>query len=639
MIKLPKKIVAFDTETTGLWPYQTEHRKKLGLAPDRPFAFSFCNVDGQTDFFRAEVDPWTREVSYDKCRPYINWLKRIASDPEMTVVMHNAPFDRRHTIPLGIEWRCKIMDTAVMAHCADPTEISKQLKYLAKKYLEIPDDDQQALKKDLARGRRIAKAKGWSVADDTTHGKKSNLADYCFCSPELLERYARVDAERTIYLWMMYNEILDDNEDNGGKLWEIYAEEMETQEASIRMEQAGISVRPEAMDELFPIYDGIRAKYLAKVHAEAGPDFKPASPAHVKKLFVTERGYKTTNLTKKGNPSVDGTTLAVWAIEHNDPLAQDILEWKASAKATNEVNNYKFFTCLEDGRHVIHPTWRPTGAKTGRFSCADPNLMQMTNVFSGRKRATIDTRQRECFGPQKGRIWYAIDYGQIEVWIFAFFAKEPEMMRALLAGEDFHTATATKAFGHYKDFTGDPKDEHSGAYKWRRRAKLIFFSRLYGGGVDKLATLINCSRSEAKTFANEFNANLPGVRKYMDRLINQVTREGILINGFGREYPIDTNYAYKAVNWNIQGTAADVMKRAFNRTDAMLRERWDGTWLSATVHDELFVDLPIEYHSMRLINDVTREMQRDSSHLGIPVPLPVDVKIVRRHLLEGRKVA
>jgi len=112
-----------------------------------------------------------------------------------------------------------------------------------------------------------------------------------------------------------------------------------------------------------------------------------------------------------------------------------------------------------------------------------------------------------------------------------------------------------------------------------------------------------------------------------------------LINGFGREYPIDTNYAYKAVNWNIQGTAADVMKRAFNRTDAMLRERWDGTWLSATVHDELFVDLPIEYHSMRLINDVTREMQRDSSHLGIPVPLPVDVKIVRRHLLEGRKVA
>jgi DNA polymerase I-like protein with 3'-5' exonuclease and polymerase domains len=632
VLRMPDNVVAFDTETTGLWPWPTEHRKLLGLGPDRPFAFSFANLEGETAFFRAEVDPTTRKVDYSSVRKQIDWLKKIAADPNMTVVMHNAAFDMMMTRRIGIVWKCKVHDTKILAHTADPSEPGMGLKELGRRYLDIDADDQAALKSDLQRARRQAKKKGWRVATADSHGKNPAMADYWLCDPDLLERYARIDAYRTIGLFLMYTDILEANKKAGGRLWDIYEHELELLGTVVEMEENGITYRHEASLSLRERYVGLLQNYLAETKKMTWPEFSPSSPKHMQKVFLEQRGYEPETYTDKGNPQINGTQLSKWAKEHNDKLCQTILEWKASKKAVDELDRYEFFYAKEpSGRCVIHPRWKATGPITGRLACSDPNLMQITNEFSGRKRATLDTRQREVFGPEKGRLWYQIDYSQIEVWIFAFVSNDDTMKEALLKGVDFHGAVAEKVFSKRRS------DYEQNKALYRRRSKLIMFSKLYGGGIKRIASLINCTFAEAKEFVSDFEAELPNVERYMKRLTNRTVREGKIVNVFGREYPIERGREYKCVNYTIQGSAAEVMKRALVRVSKLLRA-WPGTWLSATIHDEVIIDIPEHYHSKVLLRKVLACLQADHVAFGIPVPLPVKVKVVREHLLNGKEV-
>ena len=154
MIKTPGKVIAFDTETTGLWPWLTEHRKAIGLGPDRPFAFTFANADEESCIIRASVDPHTREVDYSKVRKELGWLKTLVGDPSMTVVMHNAAFDRvMCEQALSLEFKCRVEDTMLQSYTCRPTE-AHGLKYLGKAYLGISDQDQRDLKEDLRNRKR-----------------------------------------------------------------------------------------------------------------------------------------------------------------------------------------------------------------------------------------------------------------------------------------------------------------------------------------------------------------------------------------------------------------------------------------------------------------------------------------------------
>ena len=652
MIRILERTLAFDTETTGLWPWPTESRKALGLAPDMPFLFSLANLEGETVFFRGEVDPRTRRVSYDRVKSELTWLRKLVSDPTMRIVMHNAPFDMSMGKAIDFDWKCVVDDTKVAAHTARPTEPSLGLKRLSRVYLEIPDDDEKRLKESVKRNRQIAKAKGWAVATEASHGKKKEGADYWLADRKLLEDYAVRDAYRTIGLHLFYQGVIEENRKRGGRLWEIYRDEMKCIWATFRMACHGIGYRRLRALELLEYYRSYEKQFYDEILSHTWKGFKPRSDKDLYKAFVEVRGYKVRRETDKGNPSLDGAQLKIWAKEEQDRLAQAINEWKSAQRAVKELLNYERHYCVEaDGRTVIHPAWNQTGPRTGRYSCQDPNLMQLTGAFSGRKRASIDTKQRECFGPWKGRAWYQIDYSQIEVWIFAFASKDPVMMQALLNGEDFHSSTAKKAFGSRDDYnckhcaSGVPMTDGShGAkglcteYQWRRRAKLIFFSKIYGGGIKRIATLIGCPYAEAKRFVAEFDHRLPNVERYMKRVIHEVSKTDLLINLFGREYEIEPDKRYKAVNWNIQGSAAEVMKRSLRRVSEMLLAEWPEAGISATIHDELIIDLPLGYHSKKLLRQIIVEMQRDQKDLDLPKPLSVSVKVVREHLLNGKKV-
>jgi DNA polymerase-1 len=163
---------------------------------------------------------------------------------------------------------------------------------------------------------------------------------------------------------------------------------------------------------------------------------------------------------------------------------------------------------------------------------------------------------------------------------------------------------------------------------------MILFSKFYGGGLDKIAFLIRCDRKQAAEFVNDFDNRLPGVNRYIKRLSNKVRREGLLINLFGREYPIEPNFAYRGVNYMIQGSAAEVIKRAMIRiADIHPKLRMMGQ-----LHDELFLELPERLHSKSLMREIQSAAQADSSKCGIPVPLPIGFKMTKTNWSEAKEV-
>lgn len=641
MIKIPKHAVAIDTECTGLNPYLTRLRKQQRLESDTPFAISVCHTNLKTDFFRGHVDPKTRNVGWDRNDPNFVAIKDLCEDPSSVIVFHNAPFDISMLRRIDIQVRAKIVhDTLVMAHIANPTELVFGLKYLGARYLQISTEDEENLLIDVRQARRIAKSKGWKIAIPETHGRKPAAADMWLAKPELLERYSRQDVVRTMQLFLMYRDILNENELGGGRLNEIYKTEMKLMRVLLRMRRYGMTYLPRNAKKLKTFYSGYmndQNKIMAKL---GHPDLNCQSHKQLKEIFIVGKEYSTSAITHAGDHKIDAEQLMYWARgssqgadvdgdgEDGDRLARAILEWKAGKKVTEYLEAYDYFQCDRiDGSAVLHPFYRQAGPVTGRMSCSDPNLQQVASAETSRRHSQIRARQRECFGPRPGHIWYMPDYSQIEVWIFAFQSGDSVMCEALLGGHDFHLSTAKAAWGDRKDFE---------QYKkwWRQRAKMILFAKFYGGGIDKIAFLIRCMRSEASQFVQDFDQRLPGIPRYMKRLTNKVRREGILVNLFGREYPINPDLAYRAVNYMIQGTAAEVMKRAMIRIDKIHKN----LRLMGTLHDEVFLELPNRLHSKSLMIEIQSAAQEDSANCGLPVPFPIGFKMTKTNWSEAEEV-
>ena len=702
MLKLPRNTLIFDTETTGLWPWPSAFRKERRIYPDRPFLFVFTNLDGDTVTVRApRINPYTRQVKYKGIEAELRWFKKVVGNPDMRVVCHMARFDKAMTIQPDIEvdWRCKIHDTRIMARVANPTnEFTFALKPLAKKYLGIDDEDLLELKRALGPARRIAKAKEWTIATKETHGQHPTEADYWLPELEdLVNIYGGGDGLRTAGLYRFYRKIFDHNKKFGGRLWEVYRWELRSMRSAMDMERVGMTYLSDAGQKLKKFYTGYMRDHRKKINRMGYRDLNLQSPKQLVKLFINELGYEAEHETKGGKyerpqPKIDAEQLMVWArgsaagadVDGDAPdgckLSRHVLEWKAGKKVVEYIDSYEFFKCgRADGSFLLHPAWDSAGARTGRYSCHDPNTQQIASAETSRRHSHIRARQRECYGPRPGSFWYMPDYSQIEVWVFAFEANEESMKQALLSGSDFHLSTARAAWHDRKDFCtcgrwkeveqemvrnkqfvlvwDDEKTKHKKGCLikwWRQRAKMILFSRLYGGGVAKIAFLIRCSQKEAKRFIAEFNNNLPGVREYMNETIGRVRDTGVLVNLFGREYPIDKAFAYKAVNYQIQGSSAEIMKRAIVRVDEHLVQNYPGVWsrdedgnddylgsrVIGTVHDELISEIHPDDHSKRLMREMIALMQRDSHVVpNLPVPLPVGMKWTQTNWSDAKEIS
>ena len=611
-------VLAVDTETTGLVGWGGV--EDFGFHPARAFAWSWCDEEFHTGYMRFPVNPYTREVQYSRKPKAFDRLCKKLADPHTVKLFHNANFDINMCYLAGIPVNGLIIDSKTMAHVATwGGEYNYSLKPLCVKYFEYPDDDQKDLENDVKRLRPMRNEEGWCIAEHLIFGKKAHLSDYWIGNAALCKRYAIGDVERTMLLYQFFLPVILKNEG----LRRVFERETKLYVGPVRqMEQTGMRVHPEHLDRLEEYYTEYVKEYETKMREIAGPLFNPRSPKQRTEIFINQKGYKPPYYTPCGNPYTGGRFMKEIAEVHNDPLARCILEVNNTKLALDFIRQYNLYKTREGSIFALHLNVRQTGATTGRMSSTTPNLMNAAEEQTGRRQSHIAMKPRETLGPRPGCMWYLPDYSQIEVWLFAFLSQNEAMMTALLTGQDFH--------GHIaKHVWGDEPTFKSKFIYWRKCAKLIMFCTLYGGGVKKLAQLIECDFNTAQKFRDQHSTEMPGLQEFIAKMTMMASRDGHIVNPMGRHFFIPSDKPYKAVNYLIQGTAADILKEALINVfyNLIASDEWPDLRILLSMHDEIIIELPVEYHSKRLMREIVVEMQRAADPINLPVKLPVGVKI------------
>lgn len=605
-------LIAYDTETTGLNPWGSYER--YGYYPARPFAFAFCDENENTAYVRWEVDPKTRQVIPDPKTK--KQMSEILNNPNIVKIGHNLNFDIRMSRKSDIlfNWN-KIHDTLFMAHLVTGGSLLEYgLKPLMKLWLDVDSSDQEDLINSVKVNRKIASKKGWKIATKETHGDECIKSDYWLADRLLCKKYALNDAKRTIVLYLGLMEQLK----KLPKVLNLYKEEIKLSKYIYNIENRGVRLYPEHLKILRKFYQTYANTWRKKADTLGGKGMNFNSPKQMVQKFVTEKGYKTEKFTNKGNPSINNNELL--RLAQKDPLAKAILECKAGENAiTKFINAYEKFMVLENKYWVLHPNFKQVGTVTGRFSCSDPNLMQVASEDSVKKRADIGLKPREALGPRENCIWLLPDFSQMEVWVFAFQARDPIMMKALLSGEDFHSITSQQVWGKEADFLENKKH-------YRKMGKTMMFLKQYGGTAKAGAELMGCSRREAQKAIDNFDLRLPGVNKFINEMSMKINEVGYIENPFGRRYYLTPRFAYKAVNYLVQGTCADIMKRAMYRLSKCFKTKYLGPKILLTLHDELIIEVPKKLDCLNLYKLIITLMQEDSKKAGIPVNLPITMK-------------
>jgi DNA polymerase-1 len=382
-----------------------------------------------------------------------------------------------------------------------------------------------------------------------------------------------------------------------------------------RMEREGIRVdraRLAKLSEEFAVEIG---RLEGEIHETAGQEFTVGSPKQLGDILFDKLGYKGGKKGKSGQYSTDVSVLERLAAE-GAPIAKLVLEWRQLSKLKSTYTD-ALQAAINPDTGRVHTSYSLVGAQTGRLSSTDPNLQNIP------VRTPIGRQIREAFVPEPGNVLLAADYSQIELRLAAHMAGVDSLKEAFAHGEDIHARTATEMFG---EVTRDT----------RARAKTINFAILYGISRWGLAARLEVPPEEAQAMIDTYFQRFPGIQRYILETLESVRAKGYSETLFGRKtwFPRinSKNQAERqgseraAINAPIQGTSADIIKRAMARmlpalADAGLHD----VRMLLQVHDELVFELPegrVEA-ATPIIRQVMAEAALPSVELS--VPLGVDI--------------
>ena len=344
----------------------------------------------------------------------------------------------------------------------------------------------------------------------------------------------------------------------------------------------------------------------------AGRTFNLDSPKQLQALLFDELKLPAVLKTPTGQPSTNEEALEAIADQHE--LPRIILEYRGLAKLRSTYTD-KLPEMVNRDTGRVHTSYHQAGAATGRLSSSDPNLQNIPiRTEDGR-------RIRKAFVAPPGRKIVACDYSQIELRIMAHLSEDPGLVRAFESGADVHKATAAEVFGRkLEEVTGNE----------RRAAKAINFGLMYGMSAFGLARQLGIGRGEAQDYIALYFSRYPGVRDFMERTRQQAREQGYVETVFGRRLYLDyinkgtqgqrASAERAAINAPMQGTAADIIKRAMVAVDQWLADHASRALMILQVHDELVFEAEQDFVD-RLLQEVTLRM---SGAAQLSVPLVVD---------------
>jgi DNA polymerase-1 len=393
----------------------------------------------------------------------------------------------------------------------------------------------------------------------------------------------------------------------------LYREiEMPLASVLARMEREGVRVDEATLAALSREYQGELTRIEAEIHALAGEPFQIASPKQLQRVLFEKLKLPALRKTKTGY-STDEAVLEQLSAQH--ALPAQILAYRRLAKLKSTyVDALPPLIDPKSGR--IHPTFHQLGAATGRLSASDPNVQNIPI------RSSEGVRIREAFVPREGWTLVSADYSQVELRILAHFSRDEELIAAFRCGEDVHRRTAAGVLGIAADaVTADQ----------RARAKAINFGIIYGSTAFGIANQLGIASADAQTTIDAYFQRYRGVRRFLDETISHAREQGFVQTLMGRRrYLPDLgsrnrvlrNAAERmAVNTVIQGTAADLIKKAMVSVDTALTSAGLRARMILQVHDELVFEAPLE--EVAQVGALARTTMEGV--FALDVPLVVDV--------------
>jgi len=539
------ELIAFDTETTSLDSMQAE---LVGL--------SFCTEAGRAAYipvghdYPAAPDQLDREWVLAKLKP-------LLENPQRPKVGQHIKYDMNVLSLYGIQIQGIAFDTMLESYVFNSTGSRHDMDSLALKYL----------------GRQ------------TTHyadvaGKGAKQISFSQVSIEDASHYAAEDADITLQLHQHLWPRLQQQPALAAVLQEI---EIPLIPVLARMEQRGVLID----GNLLTVQSTEMSKQIMKLEQEAfevaGQPFNLGSPKQLQQILFENLGLPVIRKTPKGQPSTAEDVLQELAVDYELPSL--VLEYRSLSKLKSTYTD-KLPLQINPRTGRVHTSYHQAVAATGRLSSSDPNLQNIP------VRTPLGRRIREAFVAPEGCLIMACDYSQIELRIMAHLSGDKGLLQAFHDNIDIHQSTAGEVFDvPYGEVDSDQ----------RRAAKAINFGLMYGMSAFGLARQLNIGRVEAQAYMDTYFMRYPGVQQFMKDTREQAREQGYVETLFGRRlYLPDINASNMqrrqgaeraAINAPMQGTAADIIKRAMISVDAWLQQEKPDAHLVMQVHDELVFEV------------------------------------------------
>ncbi len=591
-------VVAVDTETTSLDAMQAELcGVSLAVAPNEacyvPLGHREGGSDGGgSDLFAPEAKLCEGQIPEEQA---LALLKPLLEDRGVLKIAQNMKYDWLVFAQRGIEI-VGYDDTMLISYVLDAGKGGHGMDALSEKWL----GHEPIHFKDVA-------------------GSGKSQVSFDRVTIEKASEYAAEDADVTLRLWYALKGRLP--AEHVTAVYETLERQMPAMLA--RMERRGISIDRQVLSRLSGEFAQEQARLEDEIKELAGEPINPGSPKQVGdilfgKMNLKLDGSKAPSKTKTGQWSTTARDLENLAELHE--LPRKILDWRQVSKLrstyTEALPNF-----VNPTTHRVHTSYSLAATTTGRLASSEPNLQNIPiRTEDGRK-------IRKAFVAAPGMKLVSADYSQIELRLLAEIADIATLKKAFQDGIDIHAMTASEMFGvPVKDMPPET----------RRRAKAINFGIIYGISAFGLANQLGIERTEAGEYIKKYFERFPGIRDYMDRTKEDCRRDGYVTTIFGRKchYPEikNSNPSIRAfneraaINARLQGTAADIIRRAMIRIEPELEKAELSAQMLLQVHDELIFEVP-EGEVEKTVPVVKRVMENaPEPAVMLSVPLQVEAR-------------
>ena len=574
--------VAFDTETTGLDEMRAELVGiSLAVEPGEACYIPIIHKTSQTDDLFGGADLAEGQMPLDEV---LAILKPVLEDPAILKIGQNMKYDAKILARYGVNI-APIDDTMLMSYALNAGLHNHGMDALSDRYL---GHTPISIKSLLGTGKSAITFDRVPVEDAV--------------------KYAAEDADVTLRLWHYLKPRL-----HSAKVTRVY-ERLERPLVPVlaQMEMTGIKVDREVLSRMSNAFAQKMAGFEADLYQIAGKEFNVQSPAQVGEILFDQMGLEGGKRTKSGQWSTPADVLADLATEHD--FAARVLDYRQLQKLKSTYTD-----ALQDHIHPetgrVHTSYSIAGANTGRLASTDPNLQNIP------VRSEEGRRIREAFVAPEGTKLISLDYSQIELRILAHVADIDALKQAFRDGQDIHAMTASEMFDvPMEDMTPDI----------RRQAKAINFGVIYGISGFGLARNLRIPRAEAQGFIDRYFERFPGIRQYMDDTVAFAKEHKRVETLFGRQIhtpEIDAKGPHAgfakraAINAPIQGTAADIIRRAMIRMPDAIAKLPAKMLLQ--VHDELIFE--VEDGAVDEVIEVVRGVMEGAAEPAVKLDLPLTV--------------